>query len=166
MLRHLRTMARYNQWANGKIYDAARALPEADCRRDVGAFFGSIHRTLNHILLTDRIWFARLDGNIYPAAGLDTVLFEDMNELQSARAVEDAAIVERMDALDPAGIERIIDYQTTAGTALHTPAREILGTVFNHQTHHRGQVHDMISRLGFKPPPLDLIAYLREAGAA
>lgn len=165
MLTHVRTMARYNRWANGELYRVVAGMPEADVRRDVGAFFGSIHRTLNHILLGDRIWFTRLDGKTYPATGLDMVLYDDFGELRAAREAEDDAIVARMDALDAGGIERVCDFKTVKGDPMRSPVREMLATVFNHQTHHRGQVHDMISRLGGEPPPLDLIVYYRVAAA-
>ncbi len=163
MLTHVRTMARYNRWANEELYRVVAAMSADDIRRDVGAFFGSIHATLNHILLGDRIWFTRLDGETYPVTGLDMILYEDFAELGAARAAEDDAIVARMDALDAAGIERVVDFKTVKGDPMRSPVREMLATVFNHQTHHRGQVHDMISRLGGNPPPLDLILYYRTA---
>ena len=91
-------LAAYNAWANRRLYDAAAALPDADYRADRGAFFKSVHGTLNHLLVADRIWMRRFTGAGEHPNRLDAILFEDLSELRAAREAEDgriAAYIER-----------------------------------------------------------------------
>ncbi|MEA2821873.1 MAG: hypothetical protein QOJ86_3877 [Bradyrhizobium sp.] len=83
--------AAYNRWANARLYEAALSLSEADYRRDVGAFFKSMHGTLNHLLLTDRLWLKRLTGEGEHPNQLNAIIYEDRRALALARADEDAA---------------------------------------------------------------------------
>lgn len=164
-LNYFRTLARYNQWANRRLYAAAAALHEADYMRPLPSFFGSLHATLNHVLVGDRIWMGRLTG--HPPAGikgLDQILYADFVGLRVAREAEDASIVNFMDGLDEPTLNTTLRYKTTSGDAVATPMRLVLGHMFNHETHHRGQCHQLLSALGVKdPPPLDLMHYVREA---
>ena len=161
---YFRTLARYNRWADRRLYAAAAALHEADYRRAVPSFFGSLHATLNHILVGDRIWMGRLTG--HPDANirsLDQILYADLAGLRVAREAEDASIINYADELDEPTLNSTLRYKTTSGEAQATPLRLVLGHLFNHQAHHRGQCHGLLSALGVKdPPPLDLIFYLRE----
>eukprot|EP01031_Cornospumella_fuschlensis_P046235 gene46235-56608_t len=90
--RAYRDFAAYNEWANGRLYDAAAALDDAQYRADTGAFFGSIHATLNHLLVTDRIWVDRFDSLDCAQPALDTILFEDFSSLRMARVAEDSRL--------------------------------------------------------------------------
>lgn len=85
--------AQYNRWANGRLYDAARHLGEEEFHRNLGAYFRSMNGTLNHILVTDRIWMTRFTGEGEAPDSLDIVLFEDLPELREARMAEDERIV-------------------------------------------------------------------------
>ena len=85
MLRHFRMLAAYNRWANAQVYTAAAELSEAEFRSDSGAFFGSLHRTLNHLLVADRIWMKRFTGIGDAPVTLDAVLFEELDALAAAR---------------------------------------------------------------------------------
>lgn len=166
-LAYFRTLARYNQWANRRLYAAAAALHEADYMRELPSYFGSLHATLNHVLVGDRLWMARLTG--HSAAGitaLDQILYADFIGLRVAREAEDALIINVADELDEPTLNSTLRYKTTKGDAKTTPFRFALGHLFNHQTHHRGQCHGLLSALGVKEPPeLDLIFFVREMGA-
>ena len=160
-LDHFRTFAAYNRWANARLYDACAALPDAEYRRPRGAFFASIHGTLNHILVADRIWMGRIEGADSGIASLDTILHDDLAALRVAREEEDARIAGMVDGLDAARLAGDLHYANLAGTPQTTPLGQVLAHVFNHQTHHRGQAHDLLHQAAGGAPELDLIYYLR-----
>ena len=164
--RRYRDFAAYNEWANRRLYAAAAQLSEAQYRADRGAFFGSVHATLNHILVGDRLWLRRLTGSGLEPAGLDAILFETLPELAPARAAEDARIAAYVARLDAATLASDVTYANVAGTRFTQQLATILDHVFNHQTHHRGQVHCLVSALlgNAAAPSLDLIAFQRERG--
>lgn len=159
---YFQRMARYNRWANGLIYDAAAKIPDEAYRRDVGAFFGSVHGTLNHLLAADRIWLKRLTGEGEAPARLDAVLFDDFGALRDARETEDERLLAWTGRLSPEDFERDFSYRNMAGEIFANPLDLILGHVFNHQTHHRGQAHAIIGHLGFEPPSMDLVYFGRQ----
>lgn len=158
------SLARYNAWANARLYDACESLPEKEYRKARPSFFGSIHATLNHILVGDRIWLDRIEGIAGEMPPLDAILYDDLAPLRAAREAEDARIARLVGGLGDGALEGAVTYHNSKGDRFDTPLRYVLGHFFNHQTHHRGQVHDMLSQTGIDPPPLDLIFYLREAG--
>ena len=169
---HFQMFARYSAWANARLYAAAGALSDAQYRADRGAFFKSVHGTLNHLLTTDRIWVQRLTGNA--ASGtvpdrLDAILFEDFAGLQAARVAEDARLTAYIDTLDAAALAGMISYTRVSAPE---PVTQALGAalahLFNHQTHHRGQAHALLTGLVGTAPELDLLFYQRlaEAGRA
>jgi uncharacterized damage-inducible protein DinB len=162
---HFEIFARYNQWANRRLYAAAAELSDADRRADRGAFFHSMHGTLNHILVGDTIWLARFKGESGKPglpSGLDQILHEDFTALRAAREAHDHEIIRFIDGLDEARISAPVIYKNTRGEVDERPLAPLLFHYFNHQTHHRGQAHTLLSQLGQDPPPLDLIYYLRE----
>lgn len=159
-------LARYNAWANRRLYAACAELEADEYHRQRLAFFGSIHRTLNHILVADRIWVARIEGRTPPPLALDTELYPTLPELRAAREAEDAGLIALVDGLDEAGLAREVSYRTIKGEPYTDQLTTLLQHVFNHHTHHRGQVHDMLMATPVPPPPLDLIYYMREAEAA
>jgi uncharacterized damage-inducible protein DinB len=153
--------ARYNRLANEALYEACANLPDADYRRDLGAFFGSIHGTLNHLLLGDRIWITRFEGGTHASTNLDAILFERFDDLRRAREQMDRRI-EDFFARAPADLaQRTVRYVNNAGIDTQDPLAVILPHFFNHQTHHRAQVHTLLSQLGRDPPVLDLHRVLR-----
>lgn len=158
---HFQTMARYNRWANSRLYDACGMLPDAGYRAPRQAYFGSIHATLNHILVGDRAWLGRIEDVDSGITALDQMLYESFEALRDAREQEDERIMALADRLDAAKLESVLRYRNMAGEAQQTPLRWVLTHFFNHQTHHRGQVHDMLSQTEVSPPPLDLIYFLR-----
>ena len=165
---HYRMFAAYNAWANRLVYEAVGRLDEADFRKDLGAFFGSLHGTLNHLLAADRIWMRRFTGAGDAPNRLDAILHEDFAGLAAARATEDARIAGWIDTLDADRLAAEFTYRpiTGAGTAVTHALRPALDHLFNHQTHHRGQCHAMLTMVGGPSLSLDLIYFLRTDGTA
>jgi uncharacterized damage-inducible protein DinB len=165
MKAHFAMLARYNKWANARLYGMAAQLPDEGYRKNVGTYFGSLHRTLNHLLTADRIWMRRLTGTGEHPNELNAILFDDLPSLHAARQAEDVRIVAFVEELGEADFQKPLDYQTLNGTPQRQPRGEILAHVFNHQTHHRGQAHTVLTVLGVaEPDPLDLLLMLREKG--
>ena len=163
MLEHLRRMTRYNRWANRRLYAACAALPAAEYGKPRPAFFGSIHGTLNHLLVGDRIWLARIEGRPAPDLRLDDQPYGSLAELDQARGAEDEHMIRLVDGYAEADLARAMRYRlVTRPETAETPLHLCWLNLFNHQTHHRGQVHDQLSQTEVPPPPLDLIFYLRE----
>jgi len=171
-LNDLQIMARYNSWANQRLYACVEGLSDDDYRADKGAYFGSIHATLNHLLAVDRLWTSRIMGEYHGLSGLDHILHDDFTNLSSARTAMDEHIVRLTDRMSvglDGGLDKEILYRTVSGSAEKhaSPVRHILLTVFNHQTHHRGQVHCLLTQAGIKEPPaLDVIVFIREMADA
>src|SRR6202163_2726132 len=97
---HYQMLGHYNAWANARLYDAAARLTSEQYRADRGAFFGSVHGTLNHLLATDRIWMQRFTGEGDAPNRLDAILFEAFDELRAARDAEDRRLVDFVEGLD------------------------------------------------------------------
>ena len=156
-------LARYNTLANGILYDACAGLTDAERKRERPAFFKSIHGTLNHIMVGDRIWMTRFEGGEAPSTKLDTILYEDFAGLGAARQAEDARIEGFMAKLTAEFLAGGIRYVNNEGNSYDEPVPLLLTHLFNHQTHHRGQVHALLKEAGVAPPPLDIAFYLSEA---
>jgi len=158
-LDYVQRMARYNRWQNANLYGVADTLSDAERQRQRGAFFGSIHATLNHLLWADRIWMSRLAGTPPPAGGIpeSVSLCRDWNELQCERRAFDVAIVDWADRLEPAALTGELVYFSGAINAeVRKPKWVLITHMFNHQTHHRGQVHCMLTQAGGRPGDTDL----------
>jgi len=154
--------ARYNCWANARLYAAVLALSDRDYRRSTGVFFGSLRGTLNHLLTADRIWLHRLTGEGDAAARLDTILHDDRRDLARARLAEDRRLLTVIGGYADADFGRVLNFHTTTGVPQSQPIGEILLHMFNHQTHHRGQAHACLSILtGAEPPSLDMLLLQR-----
>ncbi|MBB3743331.1 putative damage-inducible protein DinB [Rhizobium sp. BK226] len=165
MLRHYRMFAAYNRWANTQVYAAAAELSDADFRSNRGAFFGSLHRTLNHLLVADRIWMKRFTGTGNAPTTLDAVLFEELDALAAARKAEDERIIAWTSMLDEKTLAGDFTYVTAVQPVEITqPLTSALTHFFNHQTHHRGQCHMTLTALGKPSLTLDLIYFLRNEG--
>jgi len=154
--------AAYNAWANKQLYAAASSLSAEEFGRDVGVFFHSMKGTLNHLLGADRIWMHRFTRDGLSPTRLDEILFEDFGELAVARKAEDRRIVRYIDGLEPEDLLQTIVYTPiTIPTEIRQRLGPALSHFFNHQTHHRGQAHSVLSILGKKPPSLDLLLFQR-----
>lgn len=162
MRRHFTMFAAYNQWANKHIYDAAADLADDEFTRDVGAAFGSMMGTLNHILVADRIWMKRFTGEGDAPTRLDTILHGDLPALRAAREAEDKRIFDWVESREDRDFSGRFTYITV--TDVRTISQRLspaLGHFFNHQTHHRGQAHTILTMLGRASVALDLVYFLR-----
>lgn len=159
--------AGYNAWCNERLYDAAAQVPDADYRADRGAFFKSLHGTLNHLLVADRIWMRRFTGAGAQPPSLDAILYDDFEALRAARHTQDTLISRYIDGLSEADLTGTLRYRTVTNPQLIEQAlAPALDHFFNHQTHHRGQAHALISAIlgNDKTPSFDLIVYQRQTG--
>ena len=156
---YVQRLARYNRWQNENLYGVADALSDAERRRERGAFFGSIHGTLSHLLWADGIWMSRFAGTPRPAGGIpeSVSLYSDWGELKRERAAFDGVIVDWADKLDDDTVAGDLTWFSGAIKAeVSRPKWLLLTHMFNHQTHHRGQVHCMLTQAGGKPGDTDL----------
>ena len=155
-MKHFRMLARYNTVANQRLYGACACLDDREYRQPRTGSFGSIHALLNHILLADGIWMSRFEGGGRTTPPLDTVLHVDFAELRAARVAEDARIERYFEGLDAAALDRRFPYTNSKGISCIEEAPVAFAHFFNHQTHHRGQIHVMLSQTAVAPPSLDL----------
>lgn len=158
---YFKTLVRYNAWANTRLSESAMGLDDEDFDLDRGAFFGSLHGTLDHILLVDRIWRGRITGSLYPFESLADSVTTDRAAYVAAREAEDATWIDFVDGLTDADMDRSITYITSTGEQGTDPLYILFQHTFNHATHHRGQAHALMSQVPVDPPPLDFVAYLR-----
>ena len=155
---YARRMARYNRWMNQRLYALCADIPDADRKRDAGAFFKSIHGTLNHLLLGDRVWMGRFLGKPFVPKSLDQELYSDFAELRAERAATDAAIDEWAARLTQAVIDGELAYRSIVNPAdRRMPMALAVTHFFNHQTHHRGQLTTLLSQRGIDPGVTDLM---------
>jgi uncharacterized damage-inducible protein DinB len=164
MQAHFQIFARYNAWANHRLYAAIAALPTAALSQDrPAAYFKTILGTLNHILVVDRLWLGRILREDTAGLHLDMILHDNLPKLRSARQEEDRRIIDLADRFGPRDFERTVVYRTTGGERFSTELGQLLSHLFNHQTHHRGQLHALLKDAGAEPPVLDLIYFMRAA---
>jgi uncharacterized damage-inducible protein DinB len=162
MEQHFQMFAAYNKWANRRLYDGAGELSTDELERNVGAFFGSMLGTLNHIVVADRIWMKRFTGVGDAPAALDAILYRDFDRLRTARIAEDARIQIWIDGLTKKQLAGRFTYTTVSD--MRTVSQRLapaLAHFFNHQTHHRGQAHMILTALGRPSVNLDLIQFQR-----
>ena len=150
-------MARYNQWINARLCAACAGFDDAERKRDRGAFFGSMHRTLNHLLWGDRVWLGRIDNASYgePAFGAD--LYANFDDLVRERDLTDRALEAWAGAVTPAQLASMLEYRSSVdGKVRRLPVALAAVHMFNHGTHHRGQLTTLIKQAGADPGPTDL----------
>jgi len=153
-------MARYNEWQNRSLYGAADTLSAEARRQDRGAFFGSIHGTLSHLLWADEQWMSRFTDVPKPTGeGKDSPGYcPDWAELKPRRLALDQKITDWAHAMPANGTEGDLTWYSGLAKAQRTKSRSMLfAHFFNHQTHHRGQVHAMLTAAGAKPDDTDLM---------
>jgi uncharacterized damage-inducible protein DinB len=156
---YVRRMARYNRWQNQNLFGVADRLSEEERRRERGAFFGSIHKTLSHLLWADQIWMSRLTDVSAPTGGIpeSVSLYPEWELLRSDRAALDGRIIGWADGLDEAALAGDLTWHSAlAKREVGKPTWLLVTHMFNHQTHHRGQVHCMLTQAGGKPHDTDL----------
>lgn len=172
---HIRLMARYNQWMNDKVYDVAATLSPAELALDRKAFFGSIIGTLNHLVIADTAWFKRfathpaafaaLDGirALPQPVSLDQTLFADLAGLRERRQFIDRCILAFADEVTEPTLDHALEYRNMKGLPMRKHFFSLLMTVFNHQTHHRGQTTTLLSQAGLDVGVTDLLALIADS---
>jgi len=157
---YVRTMASYNRWQNESLYGAADTLTDAQRKEQRGAFFGSIHGTLNHLLWADQMWMSRFAGTPRPKGKRpadSTAECETWDDLKPARGAFDATIIGWAAALEASWLQgELTWFSGAAGREVTKPKWLLVTHMFNHQTHHRGQVHCMLTQCAVKPGATDL----------
>ena len=161
--RDCRDHAKFNGWANQRLYAAVAELSEADYfRTRPAAYFGSLHGTLNHLLLVDQLWIGRAEGADPGFEGLGQILHADLRALRRARETEDLRLIAFAERQSEAELAREVAFRSLAGAAYSAPLSRILRNLFNHQTHHRGQAHALLKEAGRQPPDLDMFIFWSE----
>lgn len=149
-------MAEYSQWMNQKLYGVCSEIPDEKRKADLGAFFKSIHGTLNHILVGDRIWIGRFINQPF-AATVNQELYSDFEELRRERKKTDQQILEWSKTLTNEWLQQPFTYTSGLDKKTRTLPTWVLVThMFNHQTHHRGQLTTLLSQLGYDPGVIDI----------
>jgi uncharacterized damage-inducible protein DinB len=157
-LTYIRTMQTYNRWMNDRLYDCCGKLSDDERKRDVGAFFRSMHGTLNHLLLADRIWLGRFTGKPIVVKSLDQELYSDFAQLRAERNATDAAISDWSSSLAEADLAGELSYTSVVNPKPRVlPLWVAVTHFFNHQTHHRGQLTTLLAQRGIDPGVTDLI---------
>ena len=152
------TMARYNQWMNQQLYELCATLSDADRKQDRGAFFNSIHGTLNHLLLADRLWLGRFLQRPFAISSLDQILYDDFETLRRERQQTDTEILQWAQGLSDEQLADTFTYTSVVGRQTRTYQLGFLVThFFNHQTHHRGQLTTLLSQCGIDSGVTDLL---------
>jgi uncharacterized damage-inducible protein DinB len=153
---YLTRLAGYHAWATHKLLvDDLAALSNDEWHRDMRLFFGSVHRTVNHLLVADTIWYARFAGKTSLRIALDTELHADRAELCAALATAVDRWAPWAGAMDATRLEGDLAYTRSDGEAVRIPYAPALGHVFNHATHHRGQLTASVTAMGHSGPSLD-----------
>lgn len=157
-LAYARSMARYNRWMNERLYEHCAALPDPERKKDMGAFFKSIHGTLNHLLLGDRLWMGRFTGKPYDVGTLSQELCADFEVLRQERQMTDAAIEAWAGTLQEEDLLTELRWSSVANPIpRRSPLWFAIVHFFNHQTHHRGQLTTLLMQKGIDPGVTDLI---------
>ena len=172
---HITLLARYNEWMNDKLYEAAASLPADELTAERGAFFGSLLATLNHIAVADTIWLKRIASHprfaaalapvatLPPPAALDQPLFDSLAALRERRAWLDRLILDWTAGLADSDLDAVITYRRMNGEANKRQLGPLLLHFFNHQTHHRGQASTLLSQAGVDLGVTDLLMLVPEA---
>jgi uncharacterized damage-inducible protein DinB len=161
LITHFQMLAQYNTLANRIIYAACAELSDLERKRIRPAFFISIYGTLNHIMVGDRIWLNRFEGKEVPSTGLDAILYEEFEHLWQARVTEDKRIEAFAATLTDEFLSKTIRYRNNRGNIHTDPMPLLVAHFFNHQTHHRGQIHNMLCQTSVTPPSLDMHRVIR-----
>lgn len=167
-------LANYNRWMNENIYHVVTKLDPESLYQDLGAYFGSIGGTLNHIMIADIIWLKRFLSHprefsaltslakLPDPGSLDQILHRNLNQLAHARKNLDQTLIELCQELNDPDLNVSLTYQNTKGITFSKPFGALVQHLFNHQTHHRGQVTTLLSQCGLDPGVTDLLAIIPE----
>jgi uncharacterized damage-inducible protein DinB len=160
---HFLTLARYNAWATNRLFSAIDAVSEEDYRRDVGLFFKSLHGTINHLVVGEHmLWFRRFSEGVSPKVALNEEVHTD--RLAAKQALCDGTLhwAPLIESWPLARWSDVLSYTTMRGTAARLPFASTLAHVFNHGTHHRGQMTAALTHMGHECPELDMVYFLQQ----
>lgn len=159
---YFQQLAAYHAWATQRLLQEHIALmPDADYRRKVGLFFGSIHGTLNHLLVAETIWQARFIDGQSPTLAMDAELETDARKLAEFLSNFSSRWSIWLDGIHPSGLDGFLRYTRANGQILNLPFAQTLGHVFNHATHHRGQMTAAMTAMSYASPELDWVRLLQ-----
>ena len=171
LIDNYRFLARYNRWMNQRLYQACNKLSDVQRKADQGAFFKSVHQTLTHLVLADKMWLVRFASQGVEFKALEHTLLcvtqgsdytsdlhPDWTDLKQTRDALDAAIEQWLADMPPEFLNSTMRYANTKGMQRAHPAWQALTHFFNHQTHHRGQVTTLLTQAGVDVGVTDLIA--------
>lgn len=159
LLKYIQTLSEHCQWANSRLFSVVETLSEGEYQSNQGIFFGSIEKTLDHILLSDRIWMARILEKDN-ALSQDTFISNDFKNLRIKRFAEDKKICAETKNFTEEDLNKIIVFTSLSNGSYRIQRGILLTNMFNHGTHHRGQVHAILTKLQRKVPPLDIFPFL------
>lgn len=164
---YFQTLAAYHRLANRRLLKALAPISDAAYYGDQGLFFKSIHRSLNHILLVDRLYHGRIIGKPFEVAGLDQELVKERSRLAEEMERYGEHWAQIIAGIDAVRFQGNLRYLSTEGEQRELPMLVVLAHAFNHATHHRGQISAALTRLGQPAPVLDIpyvLAELKKAG--
>jgi uncharacterized damage-inducible protein DinB len=160
---YVKRMAQYNRWQNENLYRTAGLLTSAELTRQRGAFFGSIQGTFSHLMWVDQLWMSRFRQTPRPPGTIpeSASLYHDWQTLKSQRAGFDAEIIGWAAGISPEWLTGELTYFSKSAAQNVTGPRWMYVThFFNHQTHHRGQIHCLLTQTGLRPQDTDLSVML------
>ena len=164
---HFTRLARYHVWATHRLLDAVSSLSNDHYRKDLGLFFKSIHGTLNHLLLAEHLlWYARFAKGVSPLLALNSEIEPDRARLAQALNGGAANWAHLMASWPAERFDGRLDYQTSEGKPMSLPFAATLAHVFNHATHHRGQITAALTAMGQPGPELDMVYFLQSEQAS
>ena len=150
-------MARYNRWMNERLYGVVAQIPDAERKRDRGAFFHSMHGTLNHLLWGDRMWLGRFIDEPCTAPAFGADMFDDFAELARERDVTDRKMLDWAGNTTPEWLAGTLAYTSKVDGRTRELARALAAVhLFNHGTHHRGQLTTLLNQAGHDPGATDV----------
>ncbi|ENV17601.1 DinB family protein [Acinetobacter guillouiae] len=158
-----RILAQYNIWATQRLCESLKSVSDDDFNKDVGLYFKSIVGTLNHLLLGEHyLWYSRFKQGISPAIALNTMIQTKKTALLDELQEKSKNWIEFLEQLDEKTLNADLTYKRVSGQQLTLPYAATLMHVFNHGTHHRGQITAAMTGLGYACPELDLVYMLVE----
>lgn len=170
-------LARYNQWMNNKLYQLASTLKQDELLQNRGAFFGSVAGILNHLLVADLIWLNRFKQlaiqpesllplhNFPLPTALDQLLYADFKQMWEVRKQVDTMYLALCAELNPQQLQQVLVYKNMKGDSMRKPFSSVMQHVFNHQTHHRGQLTTLFSQMGLDVGVTDLLMLIDNEAA-
>ena len=156
---YVTSLANYNKWQNDNIIESADKLDDEQRQKDVGAFFGSIQGTLSHLLWGDSIWLDRLTHTSYQASPIDdsVLVWSNWEQYKIARKAMDQRLIRWAETVTNNWLSGVLTYTTSRGIEVTKPIDLLVTHIFNHQTHHRGQVHCLLTQFGVATKDTDLL---------